>query len=109
VDVTTSTTDDEVAIAVADTGVGIPEDEQRQIFSRFFRSSVTRERHMPGTGLGLAIVQGIIEDHGGRVGVSSVLGSGTTFTVRLPAAPPDGDDRPPEVTARSFPGAGPEY
>jgi signal transduction histidine kinase len=108
--VTTRSSDDEVAIEVSDTGVGIPDDEQQQIFSRFFRSSVTRDAQIPGTGLGLAIVQGIVEDHDGRVDLHSVLGSGTMFTVRLPAAGPViGDESPPEVTIRSFPGAGPEY
>jgi two-component system phosphate regulon sensor histidine kinase PhoR len=81
----------EVLIAVTDTGAGIPEHEQQEVFSRFFRSTVTRDAQVQGTGLGLTIVKGIVEDHGGHVDVHSILGAGTTFTVGLPAAGPSGD------------------
>ena len=73
-------------VSVTDTGRGIPEGEQDQVFNRFFRSSATT--HMPGTGLGLAIVQAIVEAHGGVITLHSVENEGTTFTVSVPAAIP---------------------
>lgn len=76
--------DDIVEIAVTDHGLGIPEDEQRHLFSRFFRSSVAEQNAIQGTGLGLAIVAGIVHGHGGTVGVVSRPGEGTTMTVRIP-------------------------
>jgi signal transduction histidine kinase len=78
--------DTEVILAVSDTGIGIPEDEQDQLFSRFFRSSLAVEEEIQGTGLGLALVRTVVEWHGGSVDVDSVEGEGTTVTVRLPAS-----------------------
>ena len=72
-------------IDVADTGIGIPPGEIGQLFGRFVRASNARTAGLPGTGLGLSIVKAITELHGGRVTVDSTLGSGTTFTVYLPA------------------------
>ena len=72
-------------IDVADTGIGIPPGEIGQLFGRFVRASNARTAGLPGTGLGLSIVKAITELHGGRVSVDSTLGSGTTFTVYLPA------------------------
>ena len=69
---------------VADTGVGIPEEELPHIFERFFRGVEPRTMQVAGTGLGLAIVKEIVELHGGRVTVESQVGEGTTFTVWLP-------------------------
>jgi signal transduction histidine kinase len=80
--------DDEAVVQVADTGTGIPEDEQDQIFTRFFRSSNARERAVQGAGMGLAIVSTIVERHGGRIGLSSREGEGTEVTVRLPVNQP---------------------
>lgn len=71
---------------VADTGMGIPEEELPHIFERFFRGEKPRRMQVPGTGLGLAIVKEIVELHGGRVTVESRVGEGTTFTVWLPLA-----------------------
>lgn len=71
-------------IVVRDTGVGILEHEQQQLFSRFFRSSVAREGQVQGTGLGLAIVKTIVSLHRGTVGIESTPGEGTTVTVTLP-------------------------
>ena len=73
-------------VRVADTGMGIPEEEMPHIFDRFFRGVEPRRMQVPGTGLGLAIVKEIVELHGGRVTVESRVGEGTTFTVRVPAA-----------------------
>jgi len=76
---------DEVLLEVADSGMGIPADEQAQLFERFFRSSNARRAAVPGTGLGLVIVRAIAEAHGGTVSLESTEGVGTTFAVRLPA------------------------
>ncbi len=74
-----------VRIEVADTGMGISEDEQGQLFERFFRTARAQEQAIPGVGLGLSISKAIVEAHGGRVSVSSIEGAGTTFFVDLPA------------------------
>jgi signal transduction histidine kinase len=71
-------------IAVTDTGVGIPIDEQGQLFSSFFRASTATRQAIPGTGLGLVIVRAIVEQHGGTVDLESREGNGTTVTVTLP-------------------------
>jgi len=76
-----------VEIAVADQGHGIPESEQTRIFERFYRVDDARSRETGGTGLGLAIVKHICANHGGDVTVWSERGQGSTFTIRLPAAP----------------------
>jgi two-component system sensor histidine kinase SenX3 len=78
--------DDEVIeIAVTDNGIGIAEADQERIFDRFFRVDPDRSRASGGTGLGLSIVQLVAEAHGGSVSVWSKVGSGSTFTLRLPA------------------------
>ncbi len=79
-----------VTVAVRDTGIGIPKDEQGRLFSEFFRASNARRSDEPGTGLGLRIVQGLVERHGGRVEVESEEGRGTLVTVELPPAPATG-------------------
>lgn len=75
----------EVQMTVSDTGMGIPEDEQVRLFTRFFRSSSARGRAIQGSGLGLSIAKAIVERHGGTITVASEPGLGTEFTVRLPA------------------------
>ncbi|SCE75954.1 two-component system, OmpR family, sensor histidine kinase SenX3 [Micromonospora viridifaciens] len=87
--VTARATDEYVEIAVADQGIGIAPNEVDRIFERFYRADQARSRATGGTGLGLAIVKHIASNHGGRVDVSSTLGGGSTFTLRLPARPPD--------------------
>ncbi len=76
-----------VTITVADTGIGIPLDEQPRVFERFFRSSNAQELAVPGTGLGLVIVKGIVDLHGGTVTLESSPGVGTEVTVLLPVVP----------------------
>jgi two-component system sensor histidine kinase SenX3 len=71
-------------LRVTDTGVGIPSADLGRIFERFYRVDPARSRDTGGTGLGLAIVRHVADAHGGEVKVRSVLGAGTTFTVRLP-------------------------
>ena len=76
---------DDIVFRVRDTGVGIPEDEQDRLFTRFFRSSTATSLAIQGTGLGLVIVKQIVEQHGGTIAVTSAPGQGTTVTVTLPA------------------------
>lgn len=75
-------------LSVSDTGMGIPEDEQDQLFSRFFRSSSAQRQAIQGTGIGLSIVRGIASQHGGAVSAASVEGLGSTFTLNLPLDDP---------------------
>ena len=74
----------EVRIAVQDTGIGIPEEAQQDIFRRFYRVDAARSRDVGGTGLGLAIVEWIVTRHRGRIWVESDVGEGATFWVALP-------------------------
>jgi two-component system sensor histidine kinase SenX3 len=78
-----------IEIDVADQGIGIAPHDVDRIFERFYRADQARSRATGGTGLGLAIVKHIATNHGGRVDVTSELGAGSTFTLRLPAHPPD--------------------
>jgi len=80
----------EIVITVADTGIGIGEDDLAKVFDEFYRSRGAREHTPEGTGLGLAIVKTIVESHGGSVGVESAWGEGASFTVRIPLRPPAG-------------------
>lgn len=79
---------DRVALAVADTGPGIPPEHLPRIFERFYVVDRSRSRRVGGTGLGLAIVKHIVEGMGGNVRVESTPGAGTIFTVSLPWSPP---------------------
>ncbi|MBN6057778.1 ATP-binding protein [Nonomuraea sp. RK-328] len=76
---------DSVEISVSDQGIGIPEESLERIFERFFRVDAARSRATGGTGLGLAIVKHVAAAHAGEVSVWSKEGSGSTFTLRLPA------------------------
>ena len=76
-----------VRIAVADTGSGIAADQVGRLFDRFWQANRKDRR---GVGLGLSIVKGIADAHGGEVRVDTAEGAGTTFTLILPAAAPDG-------------------
>ncbi len=74
-----------VEVVVHDTGIGMTPDEQRQLFTKFFRSRDRSGRDPGGTGLGLVIVKGIVEGHGGTLAVESAPGAGTRVRVTLPA------------------------
>ena len=75
-------------LTVADTGIGIGETDLPKIFERFYRVDQARTGSSGGVGLGLAICQEIVGSHGGTIDVASVVGEGTTFTVRLPLRSP---------------------
>lgn len=76
---------DEVVLAVTDAGQGIPEDQLAKVFEKFHQVGGANRQ---GTGLGLSITKAIVEQHGGRITVSSRLGSGTTFSIVLPVDQP---------------------
>jgi two-component system sensor histidine kinase SenX3 len=76
-----------VEIEVVDQGIGIPARDQERVFERFYRVDRARSRDTGGTGLGLAIVRHVAQNHEGDIDVSSREGEGSTFTLRLPAAP----------------------
>jgi two-component system phosphate regulon sensor histidine kinase PhoR len=86
-----------VRVSVADTGIGIPEEDRGRIFERFYRVDKARSRALGGTGLGLSIVKHLVQAMGGDIWVESQVGKGTRFTFTLPAAsqrPPRGAPAP---------------
>jgi signal transduction histidine kinase len=87
VDVIARVVGDHVQVDVADTGIGMTEEDQTRLFTRFFRASTAREKDVPGTGLGLSITHSLIEMHGGRIWVKSAVGQGSTFSFTLPIMP----------------------
>ncbi|PLS05670.1 two-component sensor histidine kinase [Neobacillus cucumis] len=74
----------EVRIMVQDTGIGIKKEDYHKIFERFYRTDKSRSRQIGGHGLGLSIAKWIVETHKGTIQVTSVLGKGSTFIVKLP-------------------------
>jgi PAS domain S-box-containing protein len=75
-------------LAVSDTGIGIPLEEQPNLFQRFFRTTIATEKAIQGTGLGLNIVRSIAEAHDGAIDFESTPGVGTTFWFRIPVKSP---------------------
>jgi len=80
----------EAVIEVADSGIGVAEDERDKVFTRFWRADPARTRASGGLGIGLAVVREIVERHGGRVEVHTSDLGGAAFVVRLPLS---GDGR----------------
>lgn len=72
-----------VAVSITDTGIGIAAEHQARVFERFYRADPAHA--IPGTGLGLAIVQEIVNAYGGSIQIESAPGTGSTFTLKLPA------------------------
>ena len=88
VEVTVGLDAQEVVVELRDHGMGIPQRDLDRVFERFYRVDKARSRETGGSGLGLSIVRHVMANHGGQVGVVSVEGEGSTFTLRLPAAVP---------------------
>ena len=88
VSVTAREIDGIVEISVKDAGLGIPSHDLDRIFERFYRVDPARSRGTGGTGLGLAIVKHVCQNHGGEVTVWSEIGTGSTFTLRIPSYTP---------------------
>lgn len=80
-------------LQVRDHGIGIPSDEQAQLFQRFARASNVHDRHIPGSGLGLYICRELVEQHGGHVWFESAEGRGATFFLTLPLLDPADAER----------------
>ena len=78
--------DDSILVEVADTGIGIKEEDLPRVFERFYRVDKSRSRHAGGSGLGLAIVKHIVETHGQTINVRSTYGEGSTFSFTLEKA-----------------------
>lgn len=87
---------DTVEIAVTDRGIGIAREDQERVFERFFRVDQARSRATGGTGLGLAIVKHVAANHNGSIRLWSQPGTGSTFTLSIPAWPGDDDETPQE-------------
>ena len=92
---------DEVAVAVADTGHGVGEEDLPHLFDRFWRADKSRSRARGGSGLGLAITQALVTAHGGRISVSSQRSRGTTVTVHLPRTRPGAAEYRPRPDGRT--------
>ncbi|WP_306213803.1 SpoIIE family protein phosphatase [Actinoplanes sp. RD1] len=82
--VTVAEEDGEALVTVADTGIGVPEQEMPRLFERFHRIENARSRSNEGSGIGLALVKELVELQGGTITAASAQGRGTTFTIRLP-------------------------
>ena len=80
----------QVVLAVTDTGAGIPAEDLPLIWERFYKVDKAHTRENHGTGLGLSIAREIIDRHNAQVSVTSEPGAGTTFTIRFPALTPKG-------------------
>ena len=101
VTVSTTVRGGEAVFEVADSGIGVATVDQAQLFDRFFRTRAAVARATPGTGLGLTVTKAIVDAHGGSIDVTSAVGVGTTFRVRLPLSHASPDE--PPTPTRSTP------
>jgi signal transduction histidine kinase len=88
----------EVQVSVRDTGRGIPPERQQAVFERFVRAQTSKEHKVEGTGLGLSIVKAVVEKHGGRIWLESVVDEGSSFIFVLPRRPPKSEHVTQETT-----------
>jgi two-component system, OmpR family, phosphate regulon sensor histidine kinase PhoR len=79
--------DAQIALTVADTGIGIPPEDLERVFERFYRTDASRARSTGGFGLGLAIVRDLVTAMGGSISAESVVGEGTRFRLLLQVVP----------------------
>jgi signal transduction histidine kinase len=100
VTVSASREDGRVRVAVQDQGIGMDQKEVKRIFQKFYRTRKAEESGEAGTGIGLSIVQQIVEQHGGRIDVTSRPGQGSCFSLVLPAAGNPAYPAPPAVAER---------
>jgi signal transduction histidine kinase len=85
VSVTVTAADDELAIAISDTGVGVAREHLPRLFDRFYRADAARDRQHGGAGIGLSIAKALVEAHGGQIEAQSDgHGTGSTFSITLP-------------------------
>ncbi|MCC9198025.1 HAMP domain-containing sensor histidine kinase [Arthrobacter sp. zg-Y820] len=84
-------------LQVQDTGMGMDDADQRELFTKFFRTGAVRRAGIPGAGLGLAITKNIVEAHGGTISLCSEPGRGSTFTVAIPQPQPPAGTFAPDV------------
>ncbi|AYA23595.1 sensor histidine kinase [Rhodococcus rhodochrous] len=101
VTISRSLRDGKVAMAVTDRGIGIAKEDQERVFERFFRVDKARSRATGGTGLGLAIVKHVAANHHGEITLWSKPGTGSTFTLLVPAHLEDADDDEDDTAGRT--------
>ncbi|HEX6973860.1 MAG TPA: HAMP domain-containing sensor histidine kinase [Vicinamibacterales bacterium] len=104
--ISATSTGREIAITIADRGIGIAPADQPHIFEPFYRAPAVVEAQIQGAGLGLSLVKRIVEAHGGRISVESAPGRGSAFTVTLPAATEEPVSRTALADTQSLPAAG---
>jgi len=88
ISVRASVDDENVSVAVSDTGIGMNEGEMTNLFTEFYRVENAINQNVKGSGLGLVLAKNIIEAHGGKMTVNSISGQGSTFTFTLPLIEP---------------------
>lgn len=82
----------EVELCVTDTGIGMSDQEQANLFTDYYRTETARDRHIPGHGIGLSLTRRLVVAHGGQISVRSRPGEGSTFTLRFAQRPEGGAD-----------------
>ncbi len=87
VDIEVKRQNETIAFLIKDNGIGIPLEEQRSLFNRFYRATTAISQQHPGAGLGLTIAKAIFDHHGGSISVESDVSTGTKVTIEMPALP----------------------
>jgi signal transduction histidine kinase len=97
VNVSAAIEDGQLHLAIADTGIGIRQEDMQRIFIEFSQVDASHARRHEGTGLGLALSKRLVETHGGRIWLESQFGTGSVFHVLLPLQPPNGKQDSPDI------------